>query len=193
MTAALAVCCGLAAFAITEAAAGCRQTDPHPTRRCGEQPSGMLRSLESLGGCFEIEVQAASRWNASGVRLEKGGEYAFEVISGADGKSPPLWYDATLPATAEGWTKDAYDTVAKSPIFSAFVDATRWLRRAPKSEWFYLMGMVAEVGERSFPIGAKATAKMETGGEFCAFANDLPWKYDNNKGSLRLRVTRADK
>lgn len=74
-------------------------------------------------------------------------------------------------------------------ISKLFVLASKPFRRSPDDEWFYLMGMTAEVGETQFPIGSKSVKKIEKTGEFCAFANDLPFKYGNNSGSLTIRVT----
>jgi hypothetical protein len=173
---------------VDEAFAGkCVVIQPDHDRVCGNGNAQELRTFEEIGGCFEIHVKAASKWNASGVRLVNGESYAFELVE-PNGK----WHDKSLDANALGWTPDAIESLSG---FNAFVMAAlEPLRRAPDQDWFYLMGMVAEVGQEIFPIGEGASAlTVQEAGEFCAFANDLPWMYRNNQGSLHLRVTRASK
>ena len=77
----------------------------------------------------------------------------------------------------------------------------RPLVRAPDQNLFQLIGFVDRicVGDddecrpcaRKFPIGVDGyTIKMRMDGEFCSYANDLPFMYGNNSGEITIRVSR---
>jgi len=177
------------------AAETCQQIVANDLRKCGTQPAGLLRPVSELNGCFEVKIKAASPWNATGVRLERGRRYEFKVLPDKVGEDP-MWYDASLDATPEGWTEESHKEMNSGSWFVRwYVAATDWLgyRRVTSQDWFYLMGMVAEVGDQLIPIGNGTTDTIQRSGEFCAFANDLPWTYRNNKGSLMLRVQELGK
>ncbi len=173
---------GILLFPLVAGAAGdCPVIEPNYGRICGTTDPRLLRHIDEIGGCFVISVNAASKWNASGIQLEGGRTYAFKVL-GED----PKWRDASIEADADGWTDQAEATIPWwMRDFFALLEA---LRRAPDRDWFYLMGMVAEVGEDIFPIGKEASWPVENTGEFCAFANDLPFMYGNNFGKITIRV-----
>lgn len=118
----------------------------------------------------------------SGLTVEKGGVYTFEIGSNT-------WRDASQDATEDGW---------KNPV-PFQVQLTRPLWREPTQPLFRLMGTVHSrceddsVCADTFPIlgtgGVEEYAAPMTGA-FCAFANDLPNMYGNNSGALSLRITR---
>ena len=185
------VCCAAMAWfpqpvATQENANECLLIQPDHDRICGSLNPELLRYVHEIGGCFNVWVKAASKWNATGVRLQTGRTYDFEVVEHKG------WADASLKATALGWTSEAKTEVDNAGwLTRTFITLMRPLRRAPNQEWFYLMGMVAEVGDHAFPIGDASSLRVESSGEFCAFANDLPWKYGNNHGALKLRVSES--
>ncbi len=168
---------------VAGAAGGCPVIEPNYGRICGTTDPRLLRHIDEIGGCFDISVNAASKWNASGIRLAGGQTYAFKVLD-----KEQKWLDQDTEADANGWTDQAEAELTWwMRDFFALLEP---LRRAPDSDWFYLMGMVAEVGEDIFPIGMEASWPVENTGEFCAFANDLPFMYGNNSGKIKIRVTR---
>ncbi len=126
----------------------------------------------------ELEIRAESYWNASGLILEKGATYNFEV------NEESTWKDASKDATAVGWKA------------TGFLLAMRSLARAPDQKYFYFMGALRGACydgltcEEQFPIGKKAQFTAPADGEFCSFANDIPFMYWNNSGSLIIEITR---
>ncbi len=127
-----------------------------------------------------VKIKAESYWNASGLILEKGATYNFKVIEESD------WKDAGKDATAEGWIVPA----------TGFLSAMRSLARAPNQEYFYLMGALRGACydgltcEKQFPIGKETKFTAPADGEFCSFANDIPFMYWNNNGSITLTISR---
>jgi hypothetical protein len=163
----------------------------HPTldyeNRCGARYTEFLARTLKKGECFEMEVKAASKWNASGIRLDPKGKYDFQVI---DEISP--WKDASIPATPTGWVMNSKEVQEMGILMKMFLGVTKNFRRVPNQQWFYLMGATSGINYKEFPIGFGISGPDVTDGEFCAFANDLSTMYWNNTGSLRLRVTRSD-
>ncbi len=127
-----------------------------------------------------VKINAESYWNASGLILEKGATYNFEVIEESD------WKDAGKDATAEG----------RIVPVTGFLAAMRSLARAPDQEYFYFMGALRGACydgltcEKQFPIGKETKFTAPADGEFCSFANDIPFMYWNNSGSIILEITR---
>ncbi len=127
-----------------------------------------------------VKIRAESYWNASGLVLEKGATYNFEMIEESD------WKDAGKDATAEGWVVPA----------TGFLAAARSLARAPDRKYFYLMGVLRGgcydglTCEQLFPIGKESKFTAPADGEFCSFANDIPLMYWNNEGSITLKISR---
>ena len=146
-----------------------------------------LSKTLNKGECFEIEVKAASKWNASGVRLDSNGKYDFQVV---DIISPLK--DASIPSTPTGWDRNSEEVKNFDVLKKIFFGIFKYFRRAPDYEWFYLMGAVKGAEYKQFPIGSGISGQTVVDGEFCAFVNDLSSKYENNSGSLLLRVTRTE-
>lgn len=127
-----------------------------------------------------LKIKAKSYWNASGLILEKGATYNFEVKKVLD------WKDAGNDATAEGRIETA----------TGFLAAMRSLARAPDQEYFYFMGVLRGACydgltcEKQFPIGKETKFTAPADGEFCSFANDIPFMYWNNRGSITVTISR---
>lgn len=125
-----------------------------------------------VGESAQAEIQARRRWNDTGIELVSGHEYHFA----ARGRWTDLWYECD----ADGYT-------SPNPIFVA----GEWLRRSPRSRWFALIGAVNADKPIQFEIGVDRTLLMPVSGTLTCFANDLPWTYWNNSGSVQLTVTRT--
>ncbi len=96
------------------------------------------------------------------------------------------WKDAGRDASTEGWVIPATGIVA----------AARSLARAPEQKYFYFMGVLRGacydglICEKQFPIGKGTEFTAPADGEFCSFANDIPFMYWNNEGSVTLTISR---
>lgn len=57
-----------------------------------------LPALAKAGDCAIIKLDSRSHWNASGLRLEKGYQYSFEVMPESD-----KWCDGEIGTDKNGW------------------------------------------------------------------------------------------
>jgi len=130
----------------------------------------------SSGECADIEVDAADPWNRSGIMLEQGAVYNFQVKSVDE-----PWVDDTISSKPDrGWT--TWHRFVFWPL--------RFLARYPSRNWYTLIGAIGEEREHFFYIGVTARHTATVTGEFMSFANDKADKYHNNHGRLTLRVCR---
>jgi hypothetical protein len=118
-----------------------------------------------------VTVDAARRWNASGVTVRRGEVYAIEVPPGQK------WHDASTEHGPEG---DEVDRL-KNWV---------WLRRRRDQPWFALIGAV---GKRDpFPVrGGIPEWTAPADGELFFYANDVWFMYWNNGGSINVIVRRV--
>lgn len=126
------------------------------------------------GQSIEISgIDAAKRWNRTGLVLECGVRYRFEVtnVSG--------WRDGKVETDPDG-----YETLRLLPLLPA--------RRYPFAHWLKLIGAVGTSAWDYFPIGMGCERKTVAAGELYCFANDASFRYHDNDGQLTLRVTRED-
>ncbi|MEM7561194.1 MAG: hypothetical protein AAF394_18880 [Planctomycetota bacterium] len=147
--------------------------------------SSQRRSPQPLqvGESISVEIRSGCPWNRTGIELEAGAHYQFQV-SACD-----TWQDASIVCSAGGWTRNDV-----RPILRPLVKAAEKKRRMPSANWFELIGVQAGSSCQMFRIGCRGagwTYSPTEDGEFVAFANDLKNKYGNNSGSLRLTVTRV--
>lgn len=120
-----------------------------------------------------LTVYAEERWNQSGVLLETGATYQFEVVS------YPLWKDGIIHTDPNGF-------------FRWWLSPFSFLTRMPSAKWFELIGTIGRDEVRCFKIGKGREYSMEgEAGELFLFANDISFMYYNNEGSLRLSVKRT--
>lgn len=164
----------------------CELLKPKYEDACGSLKLTSLQKFKEVGDCFEMEVRAASTWNASGLRFIPNEKYEIEVLG-----ENPTWKDGDIDdVSPTGWTNNHRELEGKN-LLKFFLPLVEPLRRDSKNDWFYLMGATASVEYRQFPIGTGISYAPKVEGEFCAFANDLYWMYGNNEGSLNIRVTRV--
>ena len=153
-----------------------------------------------------VDVFAIQKWNFTGLYLEARRDYRFAAsgqwIDGKDQFSPAgreavgfhLGDVARFAASAFGEAETAFRKFTRR-------DADFWwTRRDEDVPWFALMGFVASAfGEdattlatgESFIIGENATFTPKLGGYLYCYANDAWQAYANNRGSVRLEVTRT--
>jgi hypothetical protein len=114
-----------------------------------------------------VTIAAATFDNHTGVLLQPGITYQLRAHG--------TWCDASIKCGPDG--HDA----AKLRSF-------RWMRRAPRQNWFALIGHAAG---QTFPISTAATITPAKAGELLCYANDVPFMYWNNKGAVTLTIVRT--
>lgn len=147
------------------------------------QEMGMhpLLALSTKGDSCEVIIYAHKKYNHTGLMLEKGVKYRFEII----GKQ--TWKDGGISCGPEGWNRDTVSEGLKEISFAAMEP----FRRFPKANWFALIGCIGANDSNAFLIGnKKGVYTPKESAEFCAFANDLQRFYGNNQGLLKLTVRR---
>ncbi|MDR3374699.1 MAG: hypothetical protein P4L98_13315, partial [Ancalomicrobiaceae bacterium] len=164
----------------------------------------------AVGQSRTAEVAANAVWAWTGIYLEKGVPYEFK----AEGE----WMDASIPADADGrvtrwslpilfwvacrailgnpptWLQSGWRKITGNPR-AAF----RIARRQPRGRWFELVGVIGNnrievsrmaVRNEAFSIGTSATHRPRRSGYLYCYANDTWTAYGNNRGSLKLIVSR---
>lgn len=124
-----------------------------------------------------IEIQSTEKWCHTGLQLEAGRSYTITV--------PPAqtWHDASLEYNAAGGTSSLQWWFR--PCLRVKKDA-----QGHRAEFFTLIGTVGESLKHAFVIGLgprEFTAPVS--GELVCFANDCPFAYGNNSGSLLITMT----
>lgn len=133
---------------------------------------------------IETRVYAHLRYNHTGIYLEAGQAYSFEVIDRARQK----WRDGSIHALdGAGWDRSKV-TLGLTEIAIAAAEPFRRVT-GQGADWFSLCGCIGGDDRGAFVIGNKLLHHSpDQSGEFCAFANDLDGYYGNNSGYLRIVV-----
>ncbi len=126
------------------------------------------------GQSIEIAgINAAERWNRTGVVIECDVTYRFEVLNVSGGRDGKVETDP-----------DGYEKLRRLPLLLA--------RRYPPARWLKLIGAIGTSAWDYFPIGMGCTRKATAAGELYCFANDASFRYHDNEGQLTLKVSRED-
>lgn len=141
-------------------------------------PSALAISLDN-GASHPFIVDSALKYNWSGIRLVKGGQY--RITANKDQK----WDDGNMSAGPDGWATDAISWY-KEPIVKAFEKN----RRCPNANWFELVGTYDRDDDDSFRIGAEVSFTARQNTDLYTFANDLKTRYSNNKGVIQATIER---
>jgi uncharacterized protein (DUF2235 family) len=155
-----------------------------------------------------VEVFARRPWNGTGLYLEPG-DYTFtalgewtdeDIASGPGGTTGPLYW-----LRPEELGRDVATVIGKVQALYSRVASDRnayfpLVRREEDLPWMQLVGYVANdavtvdggpgTAHERIPIGAGTMHHVTKAGYFYAFANDAWGFYGNNRGSVRLTVTR---
>ena len=114
-----------------------------------------------------MEVQAREKWNDTGIDAAAGDRFSV-IASGS-------WKDGSIaPCGPEGYTR-------------WYLAAFGWLRRAPAGRWFELIAQIRP-GGRPKRIGRSAEFTADADGRLYLYANDVPFRYANNRGSVDATV-----
>lgn len=201
---------GLALIWTCLLASGCAvipKPDTCECSKCTLEPSGdaNTRELRTQGSHPDtidheiIEICACRPWNRSGITVVKGQEYKFQIV-----ESGEEWLDGTIKSTPEnGWDDRFYNNLVGSLASP--------LKRSNEANWYALIGTIDKNDRGSFSVFAKAMnssedksqrvsneslsrewgpIEMTETGQLYFYANDMKGRYFNNKGSLRLKISR---
>ncbi len=141
-------------------------------------PTAVGKQL-AIGEAATFPVRAADRYNWSGLRLEKGATYRFDVPDNQK------WQDATISCGADGWTSEQLPWY-KEGVIKHFENE----RRLPVANWFELVGALDDEETDLFRIGAGCEFTAPREADLFTFANDLKTHYGNNSGALRVVAKR---
>jgi hypothetical protein len=171
--------------------------------------AGAYRTTTTLrvGGSTTVDAFAGQPWNNHGLYLEPG-SYAFTATG--------EWLDGHQPSGPDGGGDGRFELGDIGRLIGDVAGGWQdWLRRRGENHeeqvllarrqthepWMALMGVVAarDLDDRGaqapyapFLIGSSCTHTVpaERGGYLYTFANDAWACYGNNRGSLRLTVSR---
>lgn len=173
----------------------CRCIQADYQRKCGEKNIFELETIKK-DECVQLDINADSFWNASGLVLDKGASYKISV------GSAEYWCDAGIKSSVMGWrthdeTLESCEAGAASAKLSKM---QKWIfskvegsRRYPDANWFELIGVNAKDGKfDEFRVALQHDFEADMSGEFCAYANDLKYFYWNNSRSLKITIKRTD-
>jgi uncharacterized protein (DUF2235 family) len=120
---------------------------------------------------MDLAVHARAKWNATPIWVSKGERYRV-AASG-------VWHDASIPCGPAGYESSSLGFRLVAPF-----------RRARKANWFALIGTINQTEATSFVIGDGVEIGVPRDGLLYCFANDLPFMYFNNSGTIRMIVKR---
>lgn len=165
-----------------------RNFDPIPNPLREVQPGDRLHPTAvpkqlAVGESAWFPVRAADTYNWSGVRLQQGGTYQFDIAPSE------RWMDGGIVCGPQGWRSEDLPWL-KGSLIGWFEQR----RRCPAANWFELVGSLGDEGDTLFRIGTGGPEhpyRAPRDADLYAFANDLISKYGNNQGTLRVGVTRT--
>ena len=155
----------------------------------GSPPAPEIKTLQP-GESAEFVVLAKRPENDTGIDLQAGSRYEFEI------PETQLWQDGNqAPCDANGWRVEECEGLP--PLLVPALKAVEKFRRSPQADWLELIGILKistpDGGDREEIFSIVREAKgwvAPQSGRLSACANDLPGKYDNNRGWLFVRVRR---
>lgn len=184
-----------------------RQPDPRVAASAYERQEAAgyrrTRTLSRPGDDATVTVPADQVWTATGLWLEPG-RYRFIASgrwqsaghpSGPDGESSGLHHSGGTLSRLVGIGQNALRRLLNNPDAEVL-----GARREPALPWLSLIAAVANEEtdaagktrheDQHLLVGTGATARVERPGYLHAFPNDAWGFYGNNRGSVRLTVTR---
>jgi len=121
-------------------------------------------------------IYARHYYNRTGWRVEPGKRYAL--------KATGQWIDLFIPSGPAGYA---------SPSLLFYMSLLEPYRRVPEANWFALIGLIdsgnCSAEQHPVIIGEGLHHwRPARAGELVCYANDLPWLYWNNFGSVTLEI-----
>ena len=175
-------------------------------------PTKRLKVNESVS----IDIFASERWNKTGVYFETGQKYVFDATGEwVDKKDTCDWLGTEQDREFTMGDVVRYGGSLLGKIEKLFEKANAstdfyGTKRVEEADWFSMIGAIANDSGVADPVsndgsptpheyiclplyGTKASAfKVKIPGYLYAFPNDAWHFYENNKGSIRLTVTRVN-
>ncbi len=134
-----------------------------------------------IGTSITIPIEAHKEWNNTQIRLVAGEEYHL--------KASGQWVDWYIVCDADGWPSGLLNILFGLSGLNLLLEATKGFRRAPEERMFALIGSIDQQAPY-FGIGVEATIAPTATGTLYCFANDVPFFYWNNWGTIQLTITR---
>ena len=116
-----------------------------------------------------MRVDAKNLWNDTGL----------DVVDG----------DMLGVSAAGQWT-DWYVTCGPDGYAPWYLALLGGLRRMPAAKWFELVACAGQDLSNCVAVGDRASFVVKGAGRLYLFANDAPFAYGNNTGSLAVTLTR---
>ena len=163
--------------------------------------------LMASGDSQNFQIYATNHWNETGLYLEAGTTYKFEATG--------EWLDKSIPCGPAGCDDGKFHLGEVIQLAGTMIGQLEGLykqithnnqadfqgsRREEDTPWFALVGAIANAadpGQDGSPpphekilIGAGCQFTPEASGYLYCYANDAWLFYGNNRGSVRLQVTR---
>jgi hypothetical protein len=158
-----------------------------------------------------VDVFARDRWNFTSIYLEAGVKYQLSATG--------EWVDGSIKCGPEGTRDGKFHIGEIAQLASSLFGKTETLykkltgneevdfwytKREEKVDWFALIGVVANgvlppltpekkmeyLPHEVFVIGKSKSFTPKQSGYLYAFANDAWQMYENNRGSVKLKVQR---
>ena len=120
----------------------------------------------------QVVIDSRPLWNNTGIKLVAGGIYRLEACG--------QWKDKEYVCGPAGY---------RSP--NLLLKLLEWARRAPRCNWFALIGSLDANERELFLIGDGIPYTAPRSGTLTCFANDTRLSYGNNNGTVTLIVTRS--
>lgn len=123
------------------------------------------------GDRASFQVYSRKCWNDTGIWLEAGAEYRYEV------PETETWYDFWISTTANGYSR---------------ASLKKWepYRRVKAENWFRLIGTIDQKMDFAIVLGCGPnTFTSPATGQLSCFANDMCSMYWNNWGGVQGTIS----
>ena len=133
-----------------------------------------------------VAVESELPFNYTGIMMTEGESYQITAIEG------DIWWDKSIKCDANGWNRKQLRYGIKRALIASFAAQ----KRLPKDEqgnnvdWFVLCATIGNEDSYAKAIGKAGTFEALKSGELTLFANDMPSKYGNNSGEIRVTIKR---
>ncbi len=117
-------------------------------------------------------IDSKKKWNDAGVDLIAGRRYRYSATG--------RWKDWFIRCDTDGYS-------------NLFMDLYGWIKRTPSARWFQLIGAVDKHPAYIVKLGTSGTFTAPASGRLWAYANDAPFAYGNNSGSVELSVREQER
>jgi hypothetical protein len=112
-------------------------------------------------------IDSRFKWNDTKVDVVGGLSYSY--------KANGTWKDWTIECDANGYSR-------------FYLDLFSFLKRTPSARWFQLVASVDKQPTHTIVLGISGRFVAPTTGRLWVYANDAPFAYGNNTGSIDLII-----